>query len=169
MKKFLTFVSLAVILFACLTAAFRMADMPRTYQGQDAAVPVGGLEVQIRSIELLVDAFRGYDAEMDLTHFRLSALATTSSIVPTLMNAASGRSSYFPSRISRKERTVSLTGTYLPGRPLNCSATANGWDRKLRIRLARLTILRSSSPSSSVTVLLPRCCRQTYSLLLSPS
>ena len=33
MKKFLTFVSLAVILFACLTAAFRMADMPRTYQG----------------------------------------------------------------------------------------------------------------------------------------
>ena len=35
MKKFLTFVSLAVILFACLTAAFRMADMPRTYQGQE--------------------------------------------------------------------------------------------------------------------------------------
>ena len=44
MKKFLTFVSLAVILFACLTAAFRMADMPRTYQGQDAAVPVAVLQ-----------------------------------------------------------------------------------------------------------------------------
>ena len=43
MKKFLTFVSLAVILFACLTAAFRMADMPLTYQGQDAAVPVAVL------------------------------------------------------------------------------------------------------------------------------
>ncbi len=44
MKKFLTFVSLAVILFACLTAAVRMADMPRTYQGQDAAVPVAVLQ-----------------------------------------------------------------------------------------------------------------------------
>ena len=44
MKKFLTFVSLAVILFACLTAAFRMADMPRTYQGQDATVPVSVLQ-----------------------------------------------------------------------------------------------------------------------------
>ena len=40
MKKFLTFVSLAVILFAGLTAAIRMADMPRTYQGEDATVPV---------------------------------------------------------------------------------------------------------------------------------
>ena len=40
MKKFLTFVSLAVSLFAGLTAAIRMADMPRTYQGEDATVPV---------------------------------------------------------------------------------------------------------------------------------
>ena len=40
MKKFLTFVSLAVILFAGLTAAIRMVDMPRTYQGEDATVPV---------------------------------------------------------------------------------------------------------------------------------
>ena len=40
MKKFLTFVSLAVILFVGLTAAIRMADMPRTYQGEDATVPV---------------------------------------------------------------------------------------------------------------------------------
>ena len=44
MKKFLTFVSLAVILFACLTAAIRMADMPRTYRGQDATVPVAVLQ-----------------------------------------------------------------------------------------------------------------------------
>ena len=40
MKKFLTFVSLAVVLFACLTAAIRMADMPRTYEGQNATRPV---------------------------------------------------------------------------------------------------------------------------------
>ena len=40
MKKFLTYVSLAVILFAGLMAAIRMADMPRTYEGQNAKVPV---------------------------------------------------------------------------------------------------------------------------------
>ena len=40
MKKFLTFVSLAVILFAGITAAFQMAAMPRTYEGQNATVPV---------------------------------------------------------------------------------------------------------------------------------
>lgn len=40
MKKFLTFVSLAVILFACFTAAVRMSVMPRTYDGKNASVPV---------------------------------------------------------------------------------------------------------------------------------
>ena len=44
MKKFLTFVSLAVILFACLTAAFRMAQMSHTYEGQNAQVPVATLQ-----------------------------------------------------------------------------------------------------------------------------
>lgn len=44
MKKFLTFVSLAAILFACLTAAVRMAEMPRTYDGENAAVPVAILQ-----------------------------------------------------------------------------------------------------------------------------
>ena len=44
MKKFLTFASLAVILFACLTAGFRLAQMPRTYEGQNAAVPVAVLQ-----------------------------------------------------------------------------------------------------------------------------
>ena len=44
MKKFLTYVSLAVILFAGLTAAVRMAAMPRTYDGQNAAVPVAVLQ-----------------------------------------------------------------------------------------------------------------------------
>ena len=40
MKKFLTYISLAVILFAGITAAIRMAQMPRTYEGQNATVPV---------------------------------------------------------------------------------------------------------------------------------
>lgn len=40
MKKFLTWFSLAVILFSGVYACVVMADMPRTYNGQDAAVPV---------------------------------------------------------------------------------------------------------------------------------
>ena len=44
MRKFLTWISLAVILFACLAAAVRMADMPRTYEGQNATVPVAVLQ-----------------------------------------------------------------------------------------------------------------------------
>ena len=44
MKKFLTFVSLAVILFAGITAAFQLAAMPRTYEGQNATVPVAVLQ-----------------------------------------------------------------------------------------------------------------------------
>ena len=44
MKKFLTFVSLAVILFAGCMAAVRMAAMPRTYEGENARVPVAVLQ-----------------------------------------------------------------------------------------------------------------------------
>ena len=44
MKKFLTFVSIAVILFAGISAAFQMAAMPRTYEGQNATVPVAVLQ-----------------------------------------------------------------------------------------------------------------------------
>ena len=44
MKKFLTFVSLAMILFAGITAAFQLAAMPRTYEGQNATVPVAVLQ-----------------------------------------------------------------------------------------------------------------------------
>ena len=44
MKKFLTFVSLAMILFAGITAAFQLAAMPRTYEGQNASVPVAVLQ-----------------------------------------------------------------------------------------------------------------------------
>ena len=44
MKKFLTYVSLAVILFAGVYAAVTMAAMPRTYDGQNAAVSVYELQ-----------------------------------------------------------------------------------------------------------------------------
>ena len=44
MKKFLTYLCLAVILFACIYACADMARMPRTYEGQNAAVSV--LELQ---------------------------------------------------------------------------------------------------------------------------
>ena len=44
MKKFLTWVSLAVILFAGVFSAVTMAGMPRTYEGQNAAVSVYDLQ-----------------------------------------------------------------------------------------------------------------------------
>ena len=44
MKKFLTWVCLAVILFAGVFASVTMASMPRTYEGQNAAVSVYELQ-----------------------------------------------------------------------------------------------------------------------------
>ena len=38
MKKWLTYVSLGVILFSCVFAAFTMGDMERSYEGSHAAV-----------------------------------------------------------------------------------------------------------------------------------
>ena len=67
MKKFLTFVSLAVILFAGITAAFQMAAMPRTYEGQNATVPVAVLQQNLAKTHAVNDVtsvvfdFRGYD------------------------------------------------------------------------------------------------------------
>ena len=52
MKKFLTFVSLAVILFATLTAAVRMSQMPRTYDGKNATVPVVVLQQSPESYDV---------------------------------------------------------------------------------------------------------------------
>lgn len=40
MKKFLTWVSLGVFLVAGIYACIAMADMPRTYDGSNASVPV---------------------------------------------------------------------------------------------------------------------------------
>ena len=44
MKKFLTYVSLGLILFGCVFAAVTMGDMPRTYEGQNATVSVYELQ-----------------------------------------------------------------------------------------------------------------------------
>ncbi len=44
MKKFLTYVCLAVILFAGVYGAIDLAAMPRTYEGQNATVPVAELQ-----------------------------------------------------------------------------------------------------------------------------
>ena len=44
MKKFLTYLCLGLILFACLFACSDMAKMPRTYEGQNAAVSVYELQ-----------------------------------------------------------------------------------------------------------------------------
>ena len=44
MKKFLTWVCLAVILVAGVYASITMAAMPRTYEGQNAAVSVYDLQ-----------------------------------------------------------------------------------------------------------------------------
>ncbi len=44
MKKWLTYVSLGVILFACIFTAVTMGQLERTYEGQDAAVSVYELQ-----------------------------------------------------------------------------------------------------------------------------
>ena len=44
MKKWLTYVSLGVILFACVFGALSMAELERSYEGQSAAVPVYQLQ-----------------------------------------------------------------------------------------------------------------------------
>ena len=44
MKKWLTYVSLGVILFACIFTAVTMGQMERSYEGQDAAVSVYELQ-----------------------------------------------------------------------------------------------------------------------------
>ena len=44
MKKWLTYVSLGVILFSCVFAAVTMSGMERTYESPNAAVPVYELQ-----------------------------------------------------------------------------------------------------------------------------
>src|SRR5437773_6630331 len=59
-------------------------------------------------------------------------------------------SSYFPSTISLKLRTVSSIFTYFPSRPVNCAATNMGCERNFSILRARATVRLSSSESSSM-------------------
>ena len=44
MKKWLTYVCLGVILFSCVFAAVTLGQMPRTYAGESALVPVYDLQ-----------------------------------------------------------------------------------------------------------------------------
>src|SRR5437660_318241 len=59
-------------------------------------------------------------------------------------------SSYFPSTMSLKLRTVSSIFTYFPSRPVNCAATNMGCERNFSILRARATVRLSSSESSSI-------------------
>src|SRR5262249_5245045 len=95
------------------------------------------------------------------SRMRRSPFATASSMVPTMWNAASGRLSCLPSRISLKPRMVSLSSTYLPSAPVNALATSNGCDRKRWMRRARPTSALSSSESSSM----PRMAMMSWSSL----
>ena len=68
----------------------------------------------------------GHHAQWKLVHGRpppFLAFSSASSMEPTNKKADSGRASCLPSKISRNPRTVSWTGTYRPGMPVNCSAT----------------------------------------------
>jgi hypothetical protein len=59
-----------------------------------------------------------------------SAFAIASSMPPHMKNACSGSESNSPLTSRSKEEIVSSSLTYLPGMPVNCSATAKGWDMK---------------------------------------
>src|SRR5688500_2536946 len=93
---------------------------------------------------------------------RVFACSTASSIPPTRKNACSGRWSYSPSQSALKDAIVSSIGVYLPGRPVNCSATKNGCDRNRWILRDRETINLSSSESSSIPRIAMMCWRSRY-------
>ena len=67
MKKWLTYVSLGVILFSCVFAAVTMGGMERSYEGSHAAVPVYELQQNLKETHAVNDVtsivfdFRGYD------------------------------------------------------------------------------------------------------------
>ena len=92
------------------------------------------------SLELLIDdkyTFSKLDGVEQKFYFKVKrphahssvsvfAFSGTSSIVPTLKNAASGYSSASPLIMALKLRMVSLSGTYIPLTPVNFSATLKG-------------------------------------------
>ena len=71
MKKWLTYVSLGVILFSCVFAAVTMGGMDRSYEGSHAAVPVYELQQNPESYD---DSFASGAADaivqqnLDKTH-----------------------------------------------------------------------------------------------------
>src|SRR5262249_24648852 len=88
------------------------------------------------------------------------AFSRTSAMLPTRWNARSSvTSSSLPSRISLAPATDSATGTSLPARPVNCSATKNGCDMKRCSLRARETVSLSSSESSSMPRIAMMSCR----------
>src|SRR5262249_35946178 len=95
---------------------------------------------------------------------RSSSLAffSTSSIPPTMWNACSGRLSTSPALLALNDEIVSSIGVKAPGWPVNCSATYIGWDRNRSIRLARCTVILSSSPSSSTPRMAMMSCSSRY-------
>src|SRR6266566_3386113 len=56
-------------------------------------------------------------------------------------------------------RTVSVTGTYLPSRPVNTVATVKGCEKKRCNLRARATVSLSSSDSSSIPRMAMMSCR----------
>ena len=79
-----------------------------------------------------------------------------------LEKAASGYSSISPSMVALNPRTVSFSGTYFPGTPVNVSATENGCDRNFWIFLARATVILSSSDNSSIPRIAMMSCNSLY-------
>src|SRR5215471_3038951 len=135
---------------------------------QDAEIPFGPRHLHF--VHLLADeqAVGRDDLQLERRRDRrcghqlfaiFSAFSSASSMVPTRKNACSGTASCLPSTISLKLLTVSAIGTYLPGIPVNCSATKNGCDRNFWILRARATVSLSSSESSSMPRIAMMSCK----------
>jgi len=121
------------------------------------------VNLPVAAIALIATPFVVGESRGEIRHqdyaFSLAAFSRTSSRVPARKNACSGRVSALPSRISLNDATVSLTDTYLPGRPVKTSATVNGWLMNRCRRRARATVALSSSDSSSMPRIAMMSCR----------
>src|SRR5262245_40528709 len=132
----------------------------RGVAGEDAHLALHARRDDHRRVALVDRPLRGEHADRDAlallgaeagAHAAAisDACSSASSMPPTMKNAPSGTSSCRPSTISLNPRTVSPTGTYLPGRPVKASATWKGCERKRSILRARDTVSFCSSVSSS--------------------
>ena len=82
MKKFLTWVSMGVFLFAGVYASITMARMPRTYDGAAAAIVQQNLDRThaVNDVTSIVFDFRGYDT-MGEAFILITAVAGSSVII----------------------------------------------------------------------------------------